>query len=356
MSARGGMNKRAAIALAVAALAGCELIVPSALPTYACSPSDGACPSGMTCDVASGTCVSGGAGDDAPSDDGGDDGAGGDARPDADSGPSLVALGGACRLDTDCTSKLCGTSTILTTSITTGTGPICTQTCCTSADCPSAFVCFNGGTGGGYCVPAVKAQRSPPATGGALAGATCVGNGDCRSGLCSNTKCIDTCCTKSDCASGTTCGVGTVTQPSPMHDEWICIPLQPPLKNDGTTCGDNTQCKNNNCVGFPSVCTPPCCKNTDCSAWATAVGAPSGVCAYGLDGADQLKWCFQFVGTRLPVDSSCTANPDCQSSYCDPEQKKCLEVCCRDEDCGVGYICKPSATNTPFLRCVKVTR
>ncbi|HEY8073451.1 MAG TPA: hypothetical protein VIF62_05065 [Labilithrix sp.] len=353
------MNKRAAVAVAVAALAGCELIVPSSLPTYSCgADTDGACPVGYACDLASGTCLQGAVpGDDGPSDDGGDD-ARGDARADADSGPTLLDLGEACRVDNDCKSKLCGTSTTLTTSIT-ATGPICTETCCTSNDCPSSFVCFNGGTGGGYCVPAVKAQRSPPATGGAAAGAACVGSGDCRSGLCSNMKCLDTCCVATDCAAGTTCAVGSISAPPPAHDEWVCIPPVG-VRNVGTSCTQQTDCKVDNCVGFaPEACTPSCCKPSDCAAWAAATTppAPNGAtCAYGLSGSDQLKWCFQVDTARNPLNATCNASTECQSAYCDPELKKCLEVCCKDSDCGSGNICKPSATNTPFLRCVPGSR
>jgi hypothetical protein len=29
-----------------------------------------------------------------------------------------------------------------------------------------------------------------------------------------------------------------------------------------------------------------------------------------------------------------------------------MEVCCHDDDCGSGGVCRPSAVNTPFLRCV----
>ena len=361
-------RSRAAIGGIVAGLVvvlGCELVVPSDVPDFKCaSTSDTACPSGTTCDVASGKCVASGGGDDAPGDDGpGDDGPV-DGPRDDDGAPSLLALGEACRLDGDCQSKQCGTSTVLTTTIIGGGGPICTQTCCTSADCPSAFVCFNGGTGGGYCVPAVKAQRSPPASGGAGPGASCIGSGDCRSGLCSSSRCVDTCCVATDCATGTSCVVGSVSAPPPAHDEWVCLPPIGP-RNAGTGCTDNTQCKVNNCVGQTSattcpncpVCTPSCCTANDCKAWATAGGVPNGgTCAYGLSGSDQLKWCFPIDTARAALGATCNSGFDCQTAYCDPELKKCAQVCCRDEDCGIGEICKPSATNTPFLRCVKGTR
>jgi hypothetical protein len=346
----------AALALVIA----CEVIVPADVPDFSCgSVAVEACPSGMVCDLTSGKCVPPSSGDDT---DGGDDGpdADGNTKPDAKDGEAggLLAIGEGCKFDADCASKLCGTSTILTTTFT-GAGPICTKSCCTSADCPSTFVCFSGGTGGSYCVPAGKAQRSPPASGGSTPGTTCGVPSECRSGLCSNSRCVDTCCLTTDCAVGTVCAVATVTSPAPGHDQWVCIP---PIgaKNPGTACIDNVECKVNNCVGQNSsictkcpVCTPSCCKASDCSPWATAAAVTNGAtCAYGLSGSDQLKWCFPIDPARAPIETTCSSNFDCQSAFCDPETKKCAAVCCTDADCGFGNICSPSAVNTPYLRCV----
>jgi hypothetical protein len=361
-------SARAGVFFAGAALVfaiGCEVLVPSAVPDFTCgAQTDSACPAGLVCDLTSGRCVTPGT----PADEAGADGDDGpiDApldKKDASEGGSPLGLGQPCRFDNDCKSKLCGTSTILTTTFTGSSGPICTQSCCVSDDCPSTFICFNGGTGGGYCVPATKAQRTPPATGGKSAGTACVGATDCRSGLCQGSRCVDTCCVASDCAAGTVCAVGSLSAPSPAHDEWLCIPKVGSL-NDGTSCIDNTQCKVNNCVGLlgsicPScpVCTPSCCSAADCSAWGNiATSNQLATCSYGLSGSDQLKWCFQVDTSRAPLGTKCSSGIDCQSSYCDPELKNCAAVCCKDSDCGSGNICQPSAVNTPFLRCVPGTR
>ncbi len=359
--------RRAAIVFAGACVAlavGCEVIVPGDVPDYTCgSVSASACPAGMACDVLSGRCVPASS----ATDDGGDDGTAGDDGPEGGAeggeGGGPLDLGQACRFDNDCKSKLCGTSTILTTTFTQGTGPICTQSCCTSADCPSAFICFNGGTGGGYCVPALKAQRTPPASGGKTPGTSCLGPSECRSGLCTNGKCVDTCCLGSDCAAGTVCAVGSLAAPSPAHDEWVCIP---PVgtRNNGTQCTDNNLCKVNNCVhhNHPTtcpncpVCTPSCCSSADCASWATIAAPSGGTCAYGSSGTDNLKWCYPVDTNRAPLGTTCASAFDCQSSYCDPELRKCAAVCCKDSDCGIGQVCKPSATGTPFLRCVAGAR
>jgi len=362
------MARRAAIVFSGAVVAlvfGCEVIVPGDVPDYSCGAvADGVCPTGFVCDVASGKCIAPTPGDDEAGGDDGPSGVDGDAKSDASDaeGGGPLDLGQNCRFDVECKSKLCGTSTILTTTFTSA-GPICTQTCCTSADCPSAFICFNGGTGGSYCVPAAKAQRTPPASGGKLPGASCVGSSECRSGLCSNTHCVDTCCLAGDCTAGSVCAVGSVSTPPPAHDEWVCVTAVG-VRNAGTNCTDNTQCKVNNCVGQTSVqncpncpvCSPSCCKATDCTAWAAIAAPNGGTCAYGLSGSDQLKWCTPVDPSRGPLGTTCNSNFDCQSAYCDPEIKKCAATCCKDSDCGVGNVCKPSAVNTPFLRCVPGSR
>ena len=106
-----------AAALAVAGV-GCSLIVSGDVPDFQCSgTSPSACPSGMTCN-ASGHCESGEAGvepveagDEEVVADGDVPEAGNDA--DATSGP--LDLGQKCRVDADCKSRLCGSSTVLTT-------------------------------------------------------------------------------------------------------------------------------------------------------------------------------------------------------------------------------------------------
>src|SRR5262249_46865351 len=150
------------------------------------------CPAGMACDQATGRCVAD-AGVDAPT-----------SVPDvnapneAGDGREGLPPGAPCRVDAECEKHLCGTSAILTTTIvSTETGPLCTQTCCTSADCPSGFVCFGTGTGGNFCVLAEKAKRTP-STGGAPPGAACTSDEQCRSGYCLEGYCLDTCCAASD--------------------------------------------------------------------------------------------------------------------------------------------------------------
>lgn len=347
--------KRLGIATIVMAawVAACSLIVPGEVPDVKCASADpSACPSGMTCDLASGRCVAGAIVEpDASEEDA--DAEPTDAGRDADGAAGLADLGASCVVDGDCKTGLCGTSTILTTSIISASSkPICTSTCCTSADCPSSFVCFSGGTGGSYCVPAAKAGRIPPATGGKAAGASCGGSGECRSGLCDANRCVDTCCLAADCASGTTCRVLEVKTPTPSHYVWACGVANAGGKDvsptDAGACTLQSDCKNDNCVGFPKRCTPSCCTAATC----TQQGFSGSVCAYGNTGNDQLKFCTPPGSGGAQLGATCADDTDCQSRYCDPELRKCMQVCCTDEDCPSRSSCKPSKTGTPFLRCV----
>jgi hypothetical protein len=341
---RGVFALLASAALLAAAGVGCSLIVSGDVPDFQCTPGSApsACPSGMTCST-SGQCVLDAGGIVEPTE------AGDEEIPDADP----VDNGQKCRVDGDCKSRLCASSTVLTTTITASTGPICTAPCCTSNECSSGFVCFNGGTGGGYCVPATLAQRSVP--GAKIGGVTCANSTECRSGLCAGAPkvCIDTCCVEANCGGSSTCRVATVSAPAPAHDIWVCAPAETgATKLPGDPCVDSTDCKSGDCVGSGGgrVCRPSCSNTASCR---QVTGFDVGHCLYGPSGSDYLKFCF--VGTTAAdsaAGAACTDNSTCQSDYCDAELKKCANVCARDSDCLTSETCRPSGTGTPFLRCV----
>jgi hypothetical protein len=358
---RYGVIKLIASGFAMAlAGAGCSLIVSGDVPDFKCAgTSTSACPSGLVCDVTSGRCVSDAGVEpiDAGEEDAPVDEDVRDAAKEADAtGP--LDIGAKCRVDNECKSRLCGTSTILTTTITSSTGPICTTPCCTSVDCTAGNVCFNGGTGGGYCVPATLASRTPPASGGKSGGSTCTVNTDCRSGLCDkpdagSARCFDTCCSASECGGGT-CRVKTASAPGPTHDVWVCaVPESGATKVPGDQCVDSTDCASDACIGIagPSrICRPPCSNSASCKA---IPGFAAGHCLYGSSGSDYFKFCFSgTIGSRSAAGVACVDDSTCQSDYCDGELKKCLNVCGKDSDCASNEACRPSAANTPYLRCV----
>jgi hypothetical protein len=350
---------RLAISAVVVALTGggCSILVSGDVPEVACSPgSASACPAGSACDPATLRCVS--ADGSAPEELIDPDGPTADVTEagDANDASGPQDLGAQCRVDTECKSMLCGASTILTTAITTTTGPICTSPCCTSTECPATFVCFNGGTGGGYCVPAKLAQRTPPATGGKGGGFSCTSNDQCRSGLCTGSpkSCLDTCCVAGDCSGATTCRRIAVASPPPTHDIFACAMSEVTGTNaPGDSCTNSNQCDTNTCIGFGAsqVCRPPCSNTESCRG---VPGFTTGHCLYGSSGSDYFKFCFVgTTGSDSPAGAGCTDPATCQSDYCDAELKKCANVCAKDSDCAPTEACRPSAVNTPYLRCVK---
>ncbi len=331
--------------LAVALVFGCQVLVTGDVPDFKCASADpSACPSGLTCDLATGKCV-------APSDDAGEEEAGEaeagpdtDARVDVDAGPS--PLGTACRFDSECASGLCGTSAMLTPTITQGTGPVCTKTCCTSNDCDPGFLCFGAGTGGNYCVAGSKVGKTPK-TNGTKAGAGCNGDGDCRSGSCVNNRCLDTCCSNTNCEPGSTCRVVSVALTNPPHDVWACA-VAPGTKDAGVTCVDNNECRSNACVPTGGgSCRSSCCGKSSC---ATA-GFPGSRCIYGPSSNDVYKLCFGGSGSTA-VGAACQFDNECTTGYCDAELKQCADSCCVDADCPANQVCRPAGVQTPYLRCV----
>jgi hypothetical protein len=339
-----------ALALAMAA-AGCSLIVSGDVPDFQCLPgSAAACPTGMTCN-ASARCVVDEGGidpveageEDAPDEDVTD------AGHEAEAGPA--PNGTKCRVDNECKSRLCGSGTILTAAITAATGPICTTTCCRSEDCGPSFVCFNGGTGGGYCVPASLAQRTPPATGGKTGGSTCSNNNECRSGLCAGPgtkRCLDTCCSDGQCGAGSVCRIKAVGAPGPNHDTWVCAAAEVgATAAAGAACTNApAECRSDTCIG--SICVPACSGHATCVA---IPGFVNGHCRYGTSGADLIKYCQKTTPPGLANGATCMNDSDCQYDYCDGELKKCTNVCATDADCTSVETCRPS-TGTPRLRCV----
>jgi hypothetical protein len=357
-----------------ALLFGCQFIVPGEVPEFRCTTADtAACPTGMVCNPVSFLCVSPSSLPEGSTVDGEppDNPDGGDANR-SETGSGLQDLGQDCVVDGDCKAGLfCGTSTVLTTSIVpVNSKPICTKPCCTSDECKEGFFCYGAATGGNYCVPGTRLGREPASGASAkTAGTPCGNSSECRSGLCvgrcenipnlvctgpsqcdggpCTLRCNDTCCENATCATGSTCRIESINQ----HVIWACGAPNTPANDFGIDrlCVGSTDCKNDNCVGFPKRrCTPPCCKSADC----TTLGFPGFACAYGAFGSDQRKWCFDPNDAGAPLGASCNLATDCLSRYCDPALQKCAAACCADDDCPEGETCRPSPVGTPFLRCV----
>jgi hypothetical protein len=369
---------------------GCELIVPSDVPKFTCSESpdpQASCPPGSLCISgacvpkcdpadpnacpANETCVDGRCAvtcrgglscpdgfvcnealvcvADAP--DGGEvDAPRADAARESSVGdaPSAKPLGAPCLGDSDCASGLCVDGTVLPTA----TNGVCTRPCCASQDCnDGTFVCSPTGAGS-YCVKGSLVTRTPNAT-GKSAGASCSGDGECRSGKCDPVQkiCVDACCRDSDCGSNV-CAAGDLDGVT----AFVCTLIDSTLGKSGQSCYDgiadrNFLCESDFCQN--GTCRPHCCGVASCP---SAQGYNE--CRYAkLSSAGDVGAVCAYPNTTPPggdAGATCGQGSDCKSAICDPVTSTCVEACCVDRDCPQGYLCKPLTQTSPrALACLK---
>jgi hypothetical protein len=363
------MRRLVAVLTVACGVAACEAIVPSDLPPYVCRGSDpSTCPAGQYCDGAH--CVACDS-DHCSALDGGGDGSTFDAtgdgdatKPPADGPPpqdvtsddSVLpdspgcgggALGCPCNGNVDCASHICGDATVLSATFHAMAGSVCTQTCCTSDECPAGFVCYGAGTGGSYCVAATTLSR-PSVPAGAGPGAACSGAGSCRSGMCTSGHCVDTCCADAQCTASTVC---SFTAGIDQHSTFVCL-LDAGSAAKSACTGAST-CANNVC-SF-STCRPHCCGIPS----ATQTGYHS--CAIDSVGSD--AYTYADFPTTPPsggdFGAACTTDDQCKSRLCFKGTGTCSDHCCLDGDCASygSFVCRPaqvgpSPLTTQFLVCV----
>ena len=333
--------------LALVIAAGCQLLVPDDVPAFQCDGHDASCPSGLRCDTRTGACVLAST----LIDGGPPDGDGSDK--DAGEGGKPNGLGTACVRNADCrTGLICGTTNILTTAIIEEGPSLCTKPCCTSADCESPdFVCWGAATGGNYCVSAAVAERTPPKTAGKKPGETCTLATECRSGLCEQGRCLDTCCSEDQCAPGTVCRRTTVSGPTAgggpvRHIVIACAAPNDGGKEVGGDCTSATECKRDICPLTLARCTPTCCKISDC--------ASGDACLYISTNNDRFKACGSPRAGGADAGAACAGDADCYSRLCDVSRGRCVNLCCTSSDCASGEECRPSPESPPLLRCESV--
>ncbi len=367
----------AAILVALAS-AGCEALVGSDLPAFACTPgATAACPNGEVCSP-SGVCVS--ACPEAPCPSGRTCNpesrlcvptvevpeAGGDvewtdttvdALPDvsADVDANTAAeLGAPCQTSPSCKpGLLCADSSVLTADVVRTTGAVCTKTCCASEDCPRDFACYGPGTGGNYCVRATQLPRGT-ARGTTRGGAPCATPSDCRSGVCLDLngakRCADACCIDGPCPGGGVCQLATVE----THLTMACGQPASGSVGSGQSCSIDA-CANGLCLS--NTCRPRCCGKASCEA------KTFHACVYlsqpGALVQEYVPGCL-YPGSAPPgvgqVGSACpNGDSDCETHMCEPSTGACTDVCCTDADCAAypGYTaCRPNTNpNFHYLIC-----
>jgi hypothetical protein len=366
----------AALAAAMLAAGGCELLVPDNPPPFTCRPGPGSCPNGGSCAAATGHCVpfadvctpescppgtrcdtgtlacqpfdaasppssdvlapyidaSEPIGMDAP-----------DAVIEGDSAGSCRGLTCKCSGSSDCASGICGAELTVTSDVYNAAGKanFCTKPCCTSADCDASTVCFATAAGGSYCVRPDWLGRSTK-LGAKTGGQACAVGADCRSGACTGSVCADTCCSSSragaQCGASTACRFGAFPGAGfDVHFAAHCA-ASSGLGPSGTACRTAADCQSGFCDTILLICRDACESSQDC-------GVTRQSCGYTVStpgSAGVAAACGQLQqGTGLQ-GSSCQTVAECQNGFCDPSSHQCTDVCFADADCTVpGWRCRP---------------
>jgi hypothetical protein len=362
--------------MALAAGGGCELVVGDAVPAFACIPGPEPCPENEVCDLKTHHCVppctpvSCGAGmycdptllvcafsdasvnltdaaavEAAIEASGQRDATNVDVTPEGSPGDSSSADSGTCTsLTCACAGKANCASQICADMLTAGAGlyakasqNFCTKPCCTSADCDGSTVCYATATGGSFCVLPEWLGRSTQ-LGTKTGGDTCANDSECRSGLCANMACADTCCSTAasamQCARGTTCSVGLFPGVVTFDTGFVAYCGLGGSKPAGAQCSYPTDCASNLCDG--SSCTNACRNTGECG---------NGMaCMYGRtrDNTVVVAACFPQQGGTTAEGGNCKQDADCLTGFCNPMSKQCSDVCFADTDCTVpGWRCRP---------------
>ncbi len=257
-----------------------------------------------------------------------------------------LALGAPCGSDKECATGVCATSSMLAGAVK-GPKGVCTKPCCTSGQCTFGFVCFAPGTGGRYCLDSDAVGR-PATLGFGDVGSACKADKDCRSGLCNDLRCLDTCCGDSNCLNATSCRLVDVAGKTYFG----CAP-PPGGGGPNATCGTPTECSSNFCAAYAGQqrCVAPCCSSS------VSCGTADGttILCVNARSAPTKPTYTACVGT-LPKTANkafgdtCSANDECTSGLCDAVTARCSSVCCIDSDCPHSAPCRPAPSGV--LRCV----
>lgn len=211
--------------------------------------------------------------------------------------------------------------------------PIQMTGCTTDAQCGAPV----GVCEAGQCVPGC----------GEIGGLTCSGNTVCSatSGRCTTGGGGNTC--SSDAQCGAPANICQNTQCTPGCSVTGCA--------GGQTCNASTgRCTGGGGGGTGLALDANCLANADCASKAcfdlgSPVGArcvqscgssadcPSGFTCYDFNGAKMCLSASVFSGSATfarGAGQACAVGGECRSNYCDQTQRRCIETCTDDGDCG----------------------
>jgi hypothetical protein len=258
-------------------------------------------------------------------------------------GPRREALGGPCEVAAHCASDMCFSEP------QNPNQGFCSALCCSENDCPAGFGCMYY-AGVRACFPA---RLFPTNNFSTPAGGACGAVNDCRTGICGQGRCLDSCCTDRDCL-GAVCEILPTGAGSARS---VCDRGNLLGGFDYSPCYTELDCVNRLCVFNPEAqqgqppgfCAPTCCTHADCGG---QLGC--GQIAVGQGNSQfVLTGCAPMTRGAVADNAACLNSEECASGHC--VEAACRNPCCRDQDCGGGLRCLPRANGEGTLIRVCVT-
>lgn len=236
-------------------------------------------------------------------------------NPMTDSCEARLRNGAACGADEQCQNLRCSDVGAFRLP-GNATGRVCSQACCSDADCPADEFCWDAGTGARTCLPpdvgSAVTGRTTLGSGGALD--TCSLGSDCRSGACAaDGRCLGTCRDSSQCPGTSVCSVEV---------GGLRMQCRNGLRDYGESCSSDAECA----IQIAGGCSGDCLSQY-CSSDANCPGIMfEGIAISGV------PFCIYFELTD-GGENATLARCSSGSQPGDP--------CCIDSQCADGDICRP---------------
>jgi hypothetical protein len=226
-------------------------------------------------------------------------------------------LGEGCGADEQCASSLCVSREALglQSGDVGGASQVCTQLCCSDANCPSGSVCWAPGTGARGCVPlSILGLGNPGAP------------------------------TSESCSTSLDCEIECALHSAPAYNNSSrrAFTCGAPVGASTFDCNASSECRSGLCTWFCSIgcytaCSTPCGSTADCDAF--------DVC--GWIQLSDLSYVQSCVGGGPGSGSGaapCSGESDCRDEACltGTSGSYCADTCCSDLDCASGYSCRPT--------------
>ena len=214
-------------------------------------------------------------------------------------------LGAACIRNLECATGACFPAVSLTRG---AVGGVCSMPCCSDDDCAGVSgTCLATGTGVRGCVPRMA---TAPA-----------------------------CARETDCSG--TCRLDA-------NRTFSCTAMVADGLDSGDACRTDEECYSGLCLD--DRCAEPCASSLQCDA--------TQACRYrNTRSLLSPMWVTACTTPERNVanDEPCTEDLDCREKYCQelPTGARCSGVCCADDQCSRGFVCRPVRHNGWELRCVR---